>query len=335
MRFKIIIILIILVAGMPGVTPAASPDSLLRVIEEAATDTARLNAISDLTNHYLGSDNEQAVAYAEQGVQLAREITDSVHLQHQLNNLGIAFAHKGMFENSLEVFGEAMKINTLRADSSGMARGHNNIGLINYYMGNYEKAIKHYLQSVELREALDEQEEKAASLNNIGLIYEALDQLDKALKCHEKSLEIRQEVNSPQIGSSLANIGNIYFLQDKDTLALQYFLKAYREFEKHGQINDLALLNNNIAQIYEESGNYTKAILYYIRGLEKHKQLNDQRGIGVASSNLADLYLNTGEYDQAEKFAMQALESTEVTKALGVKKTVYKVLHRLYKDKGD
>ena len=77
-------------------------------------------------------------------------------------------------------------------------------------MGEWAQALEHYEKSLIIKEELGDKQGISSTLNNIGSVYQNMGEWAQALEHYEKSLIIKEELGDKQgISSTLGNIGEI------------------------------------------------------------------------------------------------------------------------------
>ena len=98
--------------------------------------------------------------------------------------------------------------------------------------------------------------------------------------------------------------------------AVTYFQQAIAEYEKGDSvdINQIALLNNNIAFIFLNSYRFEKALRFFDIGLSIYKDLNDTVNIAKNTYQKGFTYFEAENYDSALVYYKQALVWDSLTK---------------------
>ena len=102
------------------------------------------------------------------------------------------------------------------------------------------------------------------------------------------------------------NKGKIYSIKLVSDRSLFYYNKAYDEFiklENHQEIGDCAL---NMGNIYYEMANYSEAYYYYMHSLNAYERVGDRLGIAMMQNNLGTVAHDMGKLSEAEKHYLNA-----------------------------
>ncbi len=148
----------------------------------------------------------------------------------------------------------------------------------------------------------------------IGMHLYNATQYDSAMVWYNKGLEATDRMKGDKrytekdIDDNYSNlygtIGNLYNMQGKVHLAIEYYTRAMKLFEKHGWLQSMTFVHKNIGELYLEMGNYRQAEVNYRKSLDYALQTGDSLMISSARDGLAIAYLNNGDYQKAEENAL-------------------------------
>lgn len=183
--------------------------------------------------------------------------------------LGYAYNESGMYQEAIESYNQAIRINPDDADA------HNNLGLAYSNLGMYQEAIK------SLTQALLINPDYAGAHNNLGMVYGKLGMYREAIESLKQALLI-----TPDYAGVHMNLGVAYRKLGMYQEAIEYSKQAIR-------INpDYADAHNCLGLAYAESGLYQEAIDAYKFALRIKPDL------AVAYNNLGLLYAKLGMHKE-------------------------------------
>jgi len=82
-------------------------------------------------------------------------------------------------------------------------------------------------------------------------------------------------------------------------LALDYYAKSLEAFEKAGNFNEMALLNNSIGHQYFLLSDYDSAISYLEKALMLGEKINSDSIAMIVSNTIGNIFYETGAYNKA------------------------------------
>ena len=160
-------------------------DGLLKIDTPAVEFYRLLDRAWELTQK--GQD-EAAIAQWKEALKLSPEDAKA----H--NNLGVALAGTGKFNEAIPHFEKVLEVNP------GYAEAHNNLGVALAQTGRFDEAIVHY------RKALELNPEYIEVHNNIGTVLLQKGRLDEAIAHFQQVLEV-----NPDSAEAHYNLGDTYY----------------------------------------------------------------------------------------------------------------------------
>lgn len=94
-------------------------------------------------------------------------------------------------------------------------------------------------------------------------------------------------------------LGNLYNMQDKALLAIEWYQKALPIFEKYGWLESQTILHHNMAELWGSMGNNEKAKHEYLRAIETGTASKDSLMMALPKKGLAKIYLDEGDFNKA------------------------------------
>jgi protein O-mannosyl-transferase len=217
------------------------------------------------------------------------------------NNLGLALAECGRFDEATPHFQKALELKPDHADA------HNNLGAALIRSGHVDEAIAEYRKALENKPDLD------AAHHNLGIALAGRGQFDEAIAHYEKALEFKPqsaEVHN-HFGQALAGLGQCdeaiaHYRKaleikpdDVETLGnLSAALtksgrvdEAMAAYEKTLEVKpNHAQAHNNYGVILGKDGRFDEAIVHFKRALELKPDYADARdNLGVIEAEREEL----------------------------------------------
>ena len=101
-------------------------------------------------------------------------------------------------------------------------------------------------------------------------------------------------------------LGNLYNIQDKALLAIEYYQKALPIFERHGWLESQTILHHNVAELWLSMGNREKAETEYLAAIKTGEASGDSLMAALPRKGLVKIYIDEDRYEQALATAEQA-----------------------------
>jgi tetratricopeptide (TPR) repeat protein len=149
------------------------------------------------------------------------------------------------------------------------------------------------------------------ALRMLGMLAYGGDRFDEALSYYNWALAVTDTMRTDSrfsekaiddnLSSIYGAIGNLYNIQDKNLLAIEYYQKAMPIFEKYGWRESLTILHHNIAELYLSMGNDKEAERHYRQAIAKGKETGDSLMMVMSRRGLAKIYIDRDDYQQAKQ----------------------------------
>lgn len=137
---------------------------------------------------------------------------------------------------------------------------------------------------------------------------------DKSIKAGLDALSYADDNNLFELKAELYKSLATSAQQSGDyALALDYYKKSMKVFEKTGSLIEIALLNNSIGHQYFLSSDYDSAIVYFDKALYLGEQIGDNSIKMTVAHNIGNIYYETGEFHKAmESYYLAQLLAAEL-----------------------
>ena len=169
------------------------------------------------------------------------------------------------------------------------------------------------------------------SLYYMGFSNQRMGNMEKAIDYNMRAYEVSQSLQRLDLQSSiLNNIGNVYMVNDEDSVAAVYFEKSI-EIEKNlgeSRRSQLAVRLGNVSTAYMKLGRCEDAISAAEEGLRIDKEIGRPNKIAVRMNQLGDVYVACGRQQDAIQCEREAYSYFEKA---GSKYGMSIVLHSLGK----
>jgi len=150
------------------------------------------------------------------------------------------------------------------------------LGLQHYGKEDYEPAERYFLWALAVTDSMHDDKRYAESTidDNLSQLYGAL--------------------------------GNLYNIQDKALLAIEYYQKALPIFEKYDWKESQTILHHNVAELWLTMGNSEKAEHEYLRAIETGTASGDSLMMALPRKGLSKVYLDKEDYNRLSDMLLPA-----------------------------
>jgi len=233
-------------------------------------------------NYGSGADYPKALEYDFIALKLADELKNKRLQEQYLGEIGYIYYMLKDYDKGLDYYDRALKIAARTNDERDSAKYLTGISSCYLMQGEYFAAMDYNSQALKVVKNLGDKASVANTQLSGGIIIRNLKNITKALEYFNKSLALYQEMDDKNgIASSLANIGECYFILATDTTklntlglkeqsrkanlneAISYLTRAIAIFKATGSLDHLQSYARLLSEAYELVGNYKDALESY------------------------------------------------------------------------
>lgn len=147
------------------------------------------------------------------------------------------------------------------------------------------------------------------SYSFIGVGYRNLSDYSTAMDYYTKSYQLADSLSDKeQKAYALNNIGNLYYLQEEDSLGLASLKQAEKLGAEIGDKRIIAYCRLNQGRIYAHMQDWVRAINKFNSALSLRKELNELLNVANTLIEIAGVYERMDRLDRAIDYYNQALE---------------------------
>jgi serine phosphatase RsbU (regulator of sigma subunit) len=266
-------------------------------------------------------------------LKIRKELKNQYGIANTLNNIGLVYKELGNLNEAIKYHFESLdayeKINNIE----GLCMSFQNIGNLYFSQENYKDALVYYEKSLQLSINSKNKRGEMISYYNIGGVYLILDNYSEALKYYNLANTLNESLNDNSMkGRILLSLGKCYNGENKNNIAIEYFLKALEIYSSEGNKNELILIYGSMASAYIDLQSYQKAEEY------AKMELTLSTEIGAlevnANQQLSKIYELTGRDNLALKHYKSYTEAREkLINEKNIEKTVQAQMQFEYEKK--
>lgn len=291
-------------------------DSIEKVIQ-FQSDSNLVKSYSELTWQYRTVDRAKAIEYGRKGIVLGKKINFLKGLAQVYNDLGIIYYDKELYDSSINLYNESLKIRQQLKDDLGVARLYNKIGIIYQRQGDFSKSLYFQQNALIFFEKTNDLQGISYALNNIGILQQNLGRYDEAISYHNQSIVIKKKTNDKQgLVQSYVNVANIFKIKEEFNKAEEYYLLAVNMSRQLNSKEYLSNALNNLGSLQHKLKKYAAAKSSVIESFQLRELINDTKGKASCLNNWGDILVDEAQYDsaqiilnQAEKIAMNGINT--------------------------
>ena len=244
--------------------------------------------------------NERALDYCEQALQIFREIGDGNGEGMVLGILGWLNCILGQKKQALKYYEQALSIHRRVGNRGGEGIALNGLGLVHSMLGQKEQALDYYEQALSIRREVGDRGGEGKTLNGLGLVYAGLGQKEQALDYYRQALSIHREVGERGAeGRTLNNISLVYAELGQKEQALDYYRQALSISREIGDREGEGWVLTNLGKVYHTLEQREQALDCYKQALSISREVGDREGEGTILHYTGMLYFERKDYNVA------------------------------------
>jgi len=319
---RAILSILFLVISVLTVQSQNSTDSLLRLLDLAKTDTAKVNLLNKIANEYTRSDLGKSFQFSSTADSISSKIGYTLGKAESLRIQGVYFMRKSDLTNSLRVLKNSLVLFKQTGNIEGEANCLLSIGVTVNQMNKLDSALHYYQESLELwlKQKNINKERLAATYNNIGVIYRTQGSIPMALEYYQKSLKLKEEINDKAGASdTYNNLGVLYRMQKDYASAIYNYKKSLAIRKEIDYKRGIAMNYNNISIAYSEINESDSAIKYAKESLNINKELDNNRGVAFSHNALGDIYFKMNKLHESLRHYEEGIQYANEVKNNSIK----------------
>ncbi len=317
-----------------GSSFALNIDSLYRVARHSSDLVAQVDALIELSDHYI-DEPEKAMSFLDTAEVLVIKKKSDHALVSVYYRMGIIYSNKAEFKTGESYFLKALVLAEKVDDPQKIGALYNALAITCLDMGNYPKSIDYFIKALKIAEELGYEDGVASTNLSMGNVYEDMKKFPEALKCYNKALDIFTETgDTASLGIAYNNIGSIVSRSHADS-GIVYFLKAEKLLRSVDDLMNLNLSLSNLAGAYTKKGDYNKALHYLEEYMAICSISQDAECAAYGYVSLSDAMKTKKDYRLALLYADSAAEISSRIGSLKNLQFAHKSKYEIYQALGD
>jgi serine/threonine protein kinase/tetratricopeptide (TPR) repeat protein len=291
------------------------------LIEQTGPISTSLNLVDILLNNRQDLPPENRVTLLNhRGIYLrilgeldaAKEaLQQSITLQEQLSLAEDNWSQSQWGEETLNTESPSKLDNNFNPFQEGQIKKVHSLrqmGLLLRDQGDVDQALEHFQEALTLAKVLKLTELESYLVGDIGIAYHNQGKYAEALKYYKESLINQRKNNTPNLGTSLSNIGFLLMHNGEHQEGLSYIEEALETFNNNNNLQGEGILLGNLGQQFADRGEFEKASNSFERAIQKLRDYGDLRYGGIIMGNFGMMLQKMGEVDRAKTLLRNAAE---------------------------
>ncbi|HEX8688061.1 MAG TPA: tetratricopeptide repeat protein, partial [Pyrinomonadaceae bacterium] len=229
--------------------------------------------------------------------------------------LGMADAHEGRWEATLEHFEQAIQLIGDRPAPFLLGKIYSNAAGAYWWLQRPHEGIRALEKAVAYNERTEHKGNAVNAYNNLGINLMMTGDWDRAQAALKRALELVMELDDHHGSASIVfdSLGELRMLRGDLAEAREYLERAVENGVRSGKKWNLSQAMRTLARCYILLGLADEALGVCGEVLELAESIGDHRGICDACMLLAETHLLRGETEESAQFLARVSEETEAT----------------------
>jgi DNA-binding NtrC family response regulator/tetratricopeptide (TPR) repeat protein len=289
----------------------------LRAATEQGGSDARMGNVYTALARVYRSISEYSIArdHNNKALEHFRRAGDWRGMSDSYFGLGMADAHEGRWEKTLENFEQAIQLIGDRPAPFMLGKIYSNAAAAYWWLQRPHEGIRALEKAIAYNERTEYKNNAATAYNNLGINLLLTGEWDRAHVAFKRALELVMEMDEHNGAAAIVydSLGELRMLRGDLTEAREYLEKAVDCGVKSGKKWYLSQTMRTLTRCYILLGLRDEALDVGTRVLELAESIGDHRGICDACTLLAETRLLSGETDESAALLARVSEETDAS----------------------
>jgi tetratricopeptide (TPR) repeat protein len=245
-----------------------------------------------------GEHLDSAIVYLNEAIRYAKILKRPGDEASALYNLSYVYLTLNLYDKSLKINIDLLKIREKSGDLSGMVNSYNGISIVLVKMHRYTEALVYSEKALKLAKEINVDSNIMSSYINLGTAYMGLKKNNDAEECFIKARTYALKIGD-MLGycDVLTNLGTVYMEKGE----LQKAKNIYRELIATGILEQgdpytSSILYYNFGEVFIKENNPDSAIFYYKKAMSYAAPVNNYEGIYASYYGIAQAEFSRKNY---------------------------------------
>lgn len=274
-----------------------------------ATGKKKAELLYLLSWEYRFTDKDKALRFGQEGLQLAKELKDTVAIAGSLNSISETWLNFGDFDMAEKITAEELPFARFIPNPKCLLGALTRLGTIYYRRGKFDDALVYQLEVLKESEKIKKPEFTGVASLNLGLTYMDLKRYDEALQYFQTALTAFQSIHHVVgMGACYINIAETLQNQKKYREALEVSFKAEEVLKSSGNKLHLCYIYTIMGKLYKETGNNQKRLEYFQKALSLGEENKDDFMIASNQAGLGRTLMEAGDMLRSKQYFDASLQ---------------------------
>jgi tetratricopeptide (TPR) repeat protein/AraC-like DNA-binding protein len=306
-------------------------DSPYNEIEYAKHDSVKARLYYECGKLYQKEFPDSAMFFYQKSIEYADKAGRLEYKSRSSINLGNLYSRIMLFDESIVLLKEAVKIDTKLENLERKHLAYTNLISIFFNMGELDSAKFYARKAFQVAHETKNKVAISTSYLGMGGILDYEGKPDSALFYYRKSLDVlKGSKNYYLFAVGYNNIGSTHSRKGDYQESIANFEKAIEFCELSSSKLILGLCYRNLGFDYSTLAEYDKSLNYFHKALQTYEQIDNQAGIASCYEHIGGVYFEMGDYKDAHIYYKKCLNIQEGQKDYNLVYAMHKRIGELY-----
>ena len=305
-------------------------DSLLNIYTKSKIDSVKLKTINRITSYYLYRDITKAKSFANEQLELAKELEDMEGRIKASHQLAIIYTSLSNFDSAKYYIENTIKLSKATNNLEQQSISTHSLVILEISKGNLDEAEELNKKNLLFNEKIKDTFGIALSYDTESSIYTDKGHYLLAINSAIKSLDIFKSLkNKIRIADAQYKLAVIENSLGNYDSSIEYSTRALQIYEEYEDLEFQASILNILGISYKLKKDNNKAINYFNKSLEISQSEGYQSIVLVSLPHLIDIYLENEENEKAKKLIDDGLNTSDsigselMTSSFNIRRAIY------------
>jgi len=282
-------------------------DSLLKKLQSSRLDTNRVLLLIDIGQQFEGSDPEKAKQYYGEAGQLSKKLEYKLGILKFISNYTYLLNMQGLFDSSLAMNLESVKMAREWSDSVALAKCLFNTGTSYQLLNRYEQSVEAYLEGRAIFSRYNNEIFTAKADDILQTLYQKLKRYDKALDLGEEAIRLsRKNKLDYELSNALTNMALNYIALNQAEKAIPLLTEALQLSRATTNKYLEQAIHLGYTDAYEKMKQFSKIQQHAVSAQKLAAELGDTKGEALAIRALSVFYFYENNLKRSYELAKLA-----------------------------
>lgn len=302
------------------------------------SDSEKINALIKMGNQLENADTAKALKYFLTSFELSKKINSASLTAQSAGNIGVLYSYSKNYKKEIEYLLLSLKYLENLFDSTSLERkrfAYLSVGWAYFQTGVYALALKNYFNAAKLAEKYLKSSNLEDIEANIGEVYLVQKKYSLAKEYYNRALGPNiAKHDTGDIAGIYLAIGNLFFYQEKYDSALSNYMKSAELEQMRRDTNSLCGVYINIGYCYLKKNKSSIALQYISDAIQFNRPV-DPVIDAEASQMLGRIYRVNKQYSKSLINHLRAIKIADEYDLVDISKDSYEELSLAYKGLND